>query len=157
MAESLTAVQQTGWIRIDLEIAIDAPRERVWKAMIEEIGAWWLPDFYATSSPETIVLEPQPGGRVFEKSKDGGGLLWYQIQSIAPNESLHMTGQLAPPFGGPATSLLHLALEDKGDGTTLKITDCLFGNVDESTRDNIKSGWNMLYGDGLRKHVESRS
>ena len=84
-----------------------------------------------------------------------GGLLWQQIQSIVPNESLHLTGQLAPPFGGPATSLLRLALEGDGDSTILKVTDCLFGNVDEATRGNIEVGWRRLYGDGLGKYVES--
>ena len=156
MADSLTAVQPTGWIRIDLTIDIEAPRERVWQAIVEETGAWWLPDFYATPNPETVLMEPVPGGRVFEKSTDGGGLLWYQIQSIVPNESLHMTGQLAPPFGGPATSLLHLRLESDQGKTVLTITDCLFGNVDESTGENIEAGWRMLYGDGLKKYVESK-
>ena len=125
------------------------------QAIVEELDAWWLSDFYATANPERTVVEAFPGGRVFERSADGGGLLWYQIQSIIPNESLHLTGQLAPPFGGPATSLLRLALEGDGDSTILKVADCLFGNVDETTGRNIEVSWPRLYGDGLGKYLES--
>jgi len=155
MAESMTAVHDAGWIRVELAIRIAAARERVFEAITQETDAWWLADFYATANPETIVFEAEPGGRVYETSADGGGLLWFHVQSIVPNESLHLTGQLAPPFGGPATTLLHLALRDDGDGTVLEVTDCLFGNVDETTRANLESGWRMLFGDGLAKHVES--
>jgi hypothetical protein len=55
--------------RLSLEIA--KPQAAVWKAFTREIQSWWPKDFYATESPQRIVFEVKPGGRLYEDSGKG--------------------------------------------------------------------------------------
>ena len=73
-----------------------------------------------------------------------------------PGESLHLVGHIAPQWGGPATTMLRVALEDDGQGTRLRIADALFGNVTGDGAASLEAGWRALFGDGLKAHVESR-
>ena len=61
--------------RLTLEIA--RPQAAVWKAFTDDIQSWWPKDFYATDSPQRMILEVKPGGRLYEDSGNGNGLVWY--------------------------------------------------------------------------------
>ncbi len=52
--------------RLSLEIA--KPHVAVWKAFTGDIHSWWPKDFYVTTSPQRIVFEVKPGGRLYEDS-----------------------------------------------------------------------------------------
>lgn len=142
-------------LTIQLEAAIQAPPTRVWTALTEETGRWWLPEFYATPRPEHMELEPRPGGRLFERGAEGAGVLWYVVIEIVPPQVLSLSGDLAPPYGGPARSLLRIELEEFRRGTLLKLTDSLFGVVDETAEQTIREGWTRLFGESLKQFVES--
>lgn len=155
MTTSPTAAHAASWFRIDLDIPIDATIERVWTTLLD-IGSWWLPDYYATPEPHTMLLEAEPGGRVFEKAEDGSGLLWFWVTSITPQKSMHLAGHLSPPFGGPATSQLYIALEKQDDGgTRLSVVNTMFGAVDDDSREQVESGWRALFTDGLKRRAEA--
>jgi len=139
---------------LELEIAIEAAPAQVWKAFTNEIDEWWLPDFRVTGSPRGVVFESQVGGRVYEDQGDGQGLLWFHVLSLAEPASMHLAGQICPPFGGPATTQLYVTLEESASGTLLKITNALVGNIDESTVETTREGWRMLFEQGLRQWVE---
>ncbi len=147
----------TSSARVELEVTIDAAVIDVWKAIIEDTGRWWHKDFFMTRGGHRVTLEPWAGGRVFEEGEDGAALLWYQVIAIDPPLSLNLVGHLAPPYGGPATTMLHLSLEATGTGTTvLRIADAAFGVVDDQWRSSVTAGWQTLFGDGLKTFVESR-
>jgi len=38
---------------------IDAPRERVWQALVDETNAWWLPDFHMVGEGSVVTLGSQ--------------------------------------------------------------------------------------------------
>ena len=63
-------VEPCGIARVELEIPIAAPPERVWRGMVEEIGAWWRPDFHVTAGGR-MTLEPRAGGRMYESGPGG--------------------------------------------------------------------------------------
>jgi uncharacterized protein YndB with AHSA1/START domain len=52
----------------------DAPRELVWKAWTEpeRLATWWGKRGW-TALPESIVLEPRPGGRFFVTTVNADG------------------------------------------------------------------------------------
>ena len=143
-------IGQTG-----LTLEIDAPRERVWRALTEEIGQWWLPDFYAGGeATKAVILEPRVGGRLYEDWGDGGGLLWYTVIALQPPRSIDLAGHLTPAFGGPAKTYLKLELEEAGGKTRLVVSDAVLGRTSEGAVEQMRSGWQMLFGDGLKAHVE---
>ena len=65
-----------------------------------------------------------------------------------------MSGFIAPPFGGPATSLLNVSFSAKGkSATVMEVTDSTFGCLDEST---TAEGWRLLFEDGFKSWIERR-
>jgi len=139
---------------VRLEIPIKANAEKVWHSLVTEIDLWWSKDFLVTN-PKAFVLEARVGGRVFEDGGDGSGGVWFTVHTLIPNTRLRLVGHLFPEYGGPATTLLTIDLEEKGNETLLKLEDSLFGVLSEGAEADIEGGWKMLFDDGLRKHVES--
>ena len=53
--------------QIELKIDIQASKQRVWQAIVEEIGLWWRKDFYVYENAK-LVLEAYPGS-IFNRSR----------------------------------------------------------------------------------------
>lgn len=141
-------------VTYEIEVPIDGSREQVWNALTRETNAWWLPDFHMVGEGSVVSFDARAGGVLVEETPDGGSLLWYTVHMAMPLESLHLVGHVAPEWGGPATSLLRLRLDERDAGTVLSVTDALFGHVGDATVSSLKEGWGQLFGDGLRRHVE---
>ena len=139
---------------IALKITIDADRDRVWQALVEEIGVWWRKEFHVYENSR-LILEARPGGRLYEDVGGGAGGLWFTVMNILPPTTLELCGHLAPQWGGPATSIVRLTLEEQAGKTVLHVTDALFGCLRENAEQQIGDGWQMLFGDGLKAHVET--
>ncbi len=152
-SQSTPTVSPANVLKYELEVRIDAPRAKVWQALTEETNAWWLPDFHMVGPDSVVTLDANAGGHLIERMEGGGSLLWYTVQMSVPETSLHFVGHLAAGYGGPATTLLELALSDDGEGTLLVIRDALYGNVSEKTAGSLESGWRQLFGDGLGGYV----
>jgi uncharacterized protein YndB with AHSA1/START domain len=137
--------------RLSLEIA--KPHPAVWKAFTEDIHSWWPKDFYVTESPQRIVFEVKPGGRLYEDSGKGNGLVWYHVIALDAPNSITMSGFIAPPFGGPATSLLRVAFSAQGkSATVMEVTDSTFGCLGDPG--STAEGWRMLFEDGFKAWIE---
>lgn len=146
-----------GCSQYEFEIAIEAPPERVWKALIEETNLWWLPDFHMAGENSVVEFDPNPGGRgLVETADDGGGLLWYSVQYYLPQQfQIYLVGHVSPDFGGPSTSNLKLALVENNGGCILRVTDAHHGNVGEKSMQSLADGWTQLFGNGLKNFVET--
>jgi uncharacterized protein YndB with AHSA1/START domain len=139
--------------RLSLEIA--KPHAAVWKAFTGDIHSWWPKDFYVTESPQRIVFEVKPGGRLYEDSGKGNGLVWYHVIALDAPNSITMSGFIAPPFGGPATSLLNVSFSARGkSATAMEVTDSTFGCLGDTSA--TAEGWRLLFKDGFKSWVEQR-
>jgi len=137
--------------RLSLEIA--RPQAVVWKAFTSDIHSWWPKDFYVTESPQRIVFEVKPGGRLYEDSGKGNGLVWYHVIALNAPNSITMSGFIAPPFGGQATSLLNVSFSAKGkSATAMEVTDSTFGCLEDTGA--TAEGWRLLFQDGFKSWVE---
>lgn len=148
-----------GCIEYELEIEIRAEREVVWRALLEETNAWWLPDFHMVHEASTVEFDVRPGGRGLIEYREGAGfLVWYVVQFFQPEQfKVYLTGNIAPDWGGPSTSNLCLSLEELDGGCVLKVSDAQHGRVNEANISSLQDGWNRLFGEGLRAFVESDS
>lgn len=145
-----------GIVQVELEIRIEAPPERVWRALVEETGRWWPRDFYAGPG-ESFVLEPRLGGRMYEDWGNGAGATWYTVTEIQPAKSLGLSGTMPAAFGGPALSLLRLVLRPEGPNgkaTVLELTDSEFRLATESARASLDEGWRLLFEQAFKRYVE---
>lgn len=139
----------------ELEVEISAEPTRVWNALIEEINAWWLPDFHMVGAGSVVRFEPRGGGGIIEETPDGGSLLWCTVHWIRPTErAVYLVGHVAPDWGGPACSHLKFAVEPLGKGSVVKITDAHFGHVSDENLASLEDGWGQLFRDGLKQFVE---
>ena len=125
-------------------IELPAAASRAWTALVKEVNAWWPGDFHAAGETSRMILEPKLGGRLYEDAGDGNGVLWYQVIALDAPRSITFSGAIAPPFGGPATTLLRLSLEEISAKTTaLEIHDSLFGHIEGC---DAQAGWRQVFG-----------
>lgn len=149
-------ISPAGVIQTEPELSIAASPDAVWKALIEDINQWWLPDFHVAGPDSTVILEPHVGGRFYEENADGSGVFGMSVVTIQPPERLIMTGTIAPPWGGPATSVFSVELAvAEGPKTVVRASDYIYGKVDTKLHKSLSDGWKYLFEAGLKKHVES--
>jgi len=136
------------------EIEIDAPRERVWRALTAEMVEWWPKSFYIGAAPRRFAIEERVGGRVYEDWGDGEGALWATVTAIRRGELLQWAGDLGPEYGGPARSLSTFTLEENEGRTRLLFRDTIFGRLEAQTIDNMEKGWDFLLRTCFKTWVE---
>ena len=137
--------------RLTLEIASN--HAKAWKSFSEEIDAWWPRDFRATGEPQRMVLELKLGGRLYEDAGDGNGLVWYQVIALDAPRSVLLAGFVAPPFGGPATSLLRVEFSAPAENATIMdIHDSTFGCLGDTA--STAHGWRLLFENGFKRWIE---
>ncbi len=53
-------------------VRVGAPRERAFEVFTAGIGRWWPKTHHiGAADPDTLVIEPRPGGRWYERGIDG--------------------------------------------------------------------------------------
>lgn len=138
-----------------LEVEIEAPVARVWKALTGQASSWWHPGFHARPGARAFVIEARVGGRAYEDCGDGEGLVWYTVTGVARNELLQLMGDLDSSYGGPARLHTTFRLRADGDRTVVRLEECAFGRVTEKTRVNLAKGWDVLLRGCLKVFAET--
>jgi uncharacterized protein YndB with AHSA1/START domain len=142
-------------ITVTLEVDLAASPSGVWRALTKDIVHWWPRDFYVGSGPVGFHLEARPGGRMYEDWGDDQGLVWATVTAVERERWLLLSGELSADFGGPARTQLDLRFEAQGDGTRLRLTDTVYGQVAETTAASLESGWRQLFAEGFKRYVET--
>jgi uncharacterized protein YndB with AHSA1/START domain len=139
----------------EFALEINASAARVWRAITDQVGSWWLPHFHMLGESSTVELEPHAGGRLLER-EGSRELLWYTVIAIDPERSIDLAGYCTAKYGGPATTLLSLAVSPLAtQRCRLQVSDSLFGRVSPEFVRSLHSGWQELFGSGLRLYVEA--
>lgn len=145
-----------GVCRILLEIPIDAPKARVWDALVNEANTWFAHEEGPGPDGKTFHVQARVGGMMYEDWGDGNGLLWGHVIFCNAPTALHVAGDCSPAWGGPNRGIMIWEL-DEADGTTVvRFEHAIHGNVSDQTRGSYEQGWKMQLVDGLKKHVESK-
>ncbi len=140
---------------IQLEVQIAATPETVWEALTHKAGEWWPAEFYigGEEGKRSYRLEAWPGGRVYEEWDDGGGLLWGQVCTAVPNQTLQVTGHSFPDWGGPSIMFATWKLSASGDGCTLHFSERALGETPEHYAAEKDKGWRFLM-DVMKAYIE---
>jgi len=142
-------------VALKMELEINASPSSVWKALTENISAWWPTEFYAggEEGKRSYLLEASPGGRMYEQWEGGGGVLWGTVYTCEPEKRLQVLGSRFPNWGGPTQWFGTWELQASGSGTTLSFSEHEMGNVSESGLAEKDHGWRFLW-NNLKAHVE---
>ena len=123
----------------------DAPREVVFSAWLdpEQVAAWWAPEGLEVP-PESLSLDPRPGGRFTYTMVDPAGGVEYPVifeyVEISEPELIVMTSPPAPEFGLPALET-RVTFEADGDGTRVTVVQA---SHPEETRADALAGWTSI-------------
>ena len=141
---------------LELVFTLNAPRDRVWKAIVDETARWWRADFFVGSRAKAMLFEAQVGGRFWEDWGNGEGVLWGTVVLVDAPRAFDLSCVITAAYGGPRHSMLHVELEEKNGVTTLRLTDSMHGRIEGNLLENLAAGWTMLFGESLTKYVEGK-
>ena len=151
--------EQTAVVReVLLEIAIDAPRERVWKALVEQTTDWWHKDFYTGPGARGFHIQPRLGGWMYEDWGNDNGLIWGTVTGVRAMEMLQVVGDSSSDWGGPNRGIMTWNLDSAPDGpdtTLVRFRHSIHGRVSETTRDSLDGGWRLLFEQCLKDFAET--
>lgn len=122
--------------------------ERAFAVFVEGIGDWWQKGKTLGEPHAAIVIEPQAGGRWFERDAKGTEIDWGKVIDWSPPHRLLLGWQLDAKFRYDPNFLteVELSFVPEGDGTrvTLEHRDLeRFGSDAPTVRENIGgcNGW----------------
>ena len=150
--------------RIERSIVIDAPRERVWRALsnAEEFGAW----FGADLKGQSFALGQRVRGRMGQCGHEGHENVWFDvvIERMEPPELLswHWHPYAIDPAvdyaAEPPTQVVFTLRAAPGQGTLLTVVESGFDRVPPHRRLEAfrmhGQGWDMQLGN-VARHVEA--
>lgn len=139
---------------VEHEVSVAATPERVWRALVEEIGQWWRAGFYALPDARGMRIEPRIGGAMYEHADDGSAVVWGTVIGLQPGRLIDFAGNLTAAFGGPAHVLLRFEVAAGGGATVVKVTESRVGNVAGDAAASTKKAWALLLEGGLKPFAE---
>lgn len=136
-------------VKIEMEMRINAPRERVFAALTTEYDNWW-PHRYKADS--TCFVEPRVGGAVGEAFKNGGGAHHGRIVYYDPPHKIAWSGMGSMSRGsvGYTTD----TLEEDGQGTIYQRVMTLWGAVPPEVEQMFREGSRQLMEQALVGYIE---
>ena len=118
---------------IRLSFEVSCPPERAFETWTARIDTWWPRDHTVTADDDlAVVLEPRPGGRIYERTGAGDEHEWGEVTIWEPPTR----------FG----YLWHLR-RDRADATDVEVRFVDAGGG-STTVEIVHSGWERLGADG---------
>lgn len=137
-------------IKIEMEMRIAAPREKVFRAFTDDYDSWW-PHRYKPDSKCSV--DARPGGYIYEHFPNGGGAITGTIVYIDFPHKLVGSGPSSLARGASSYSVQTLE-EDGEGGTIFKRSMELWGSVSEEMERMFTEGSRHLMEVALRGYLE---
>jgi len=136
-------------VRIESEMRINAPREKVFAALTSEYDNWW-PHRYKPDS--TCYAEGKVGGFIGESFRNGGGAITGVIVYYDPPYKL-MASSPGALNRGTASYAID-TLEEDGDVCIYKREMQIWGTVAEELEQMFRDGTRALMEGALKDYLE---
>jgi uncharacterized protein YndB with AHSA1/START domain len=142
--------QTTEAVRRSVRVA-RAPEE-AFRLFTDGIASWWPLESHSLGKdgvpPETVVLEAEVGGRMYERMADGAETHWATVLAWEPPHRVVISWELRP--GRPATEV-EVRFTPDGDGTLVELEHRgweRLGEQAEQLRSGYASdsGWSAVLG-----------
>ena len=133
-------------------VHVGVPPQRAFTLFTGHMGRWWHEGHHIAPKPfAEILIEPQVGGRWYERDADGGETQWGKVLAWDPPHRLLLAWQLRADFSYDPDFLteLELMFEPAEGGTQVTLTHRdlhKFGEAAERLGPAMNEGWGMLLG-----------
>lgn len=134
---------------------VPATPERAFQVFTEEIATWWPLETHSVegmaegdSTPETIVFDTGPNGRLYERMSTGEEAHWANVTTWEPPHRLVLAWQVNPDT--PAPTEIEVRFTPEGDGTRVDFEHRGFevlGKEAEEAHTSYSSGWVTVFQD----------
>src|SRR6266542_2312122 len=115
---------------VERRVTLRCGRAQAFAAFVTGVGRWWPAGFSASVERlADVVIETRPGGRVFERDRDGGEFDWGTVRAYEPERRVVLAWTLA--VGGDGATEVELAFADAGDGGAALVYDRSGGGDDD--------------------------
>jgi hypothetical protein len=132
---------------IQFEFEVPCPLEHAFEVWTARIDAWWPTDHTVSAEPDlTVVLEPRPGGRIFERRSNGVEHDWGEVTIWEPPTRLGYTWHLNRDRSDATDVEIRFTARDAAS-TTVAIEHRgweRLGTDGENWRDRNRGGWATL-------------
>nr|WSZ94786.1 SRPBCC family protein [Streptomyces sp. NBC_00857] len=143
--------------RIEREITIAAPVERVWAVLTEpeHVGRW-----FGQGPPTPVDL--RPGGIMY---LDHGAYGQFRTTIVTVDPPRHFSYRWASAYPGEVatkgnSTLVEFTLTPEGEGTRLRVVETGFADIvipedkqDNASKESHTKGWTAMVGN-IREYVE---
>lgn len=132
------------------EATIDADRESVWQAAIEDVGKWWSSDHTVSGDASALSITSVPQGCFCERFGAGAGVVHLTVTMVSPGIVIRLTGGLGPLGLMGVNGNMTWEFEDVEGGTKVKFTYAVGGYRPEGL-DVIAGPVDFVIGDALHR------
>jgi uncharacterized protein YndB with AHSA1/START domain len=136
-------------VKIEAEVRLAAPPEKVFAALTTEIDAWWPFRFRPNAR---VVFEPRVGGRMYEDWGDGQGALYGTCVHYEPPHKCGAYGDGAMNNG--FNSMNWDVVVPDGGGCIYRKSNTMWGAVPEEVERMFREGSRAILEQHLRAYVE---
>ncbi len=146
-----------GGFTIANEVTVDASRDAVWQAAIEEIGEWWSSDHTISGDASRLSITPVPQGCFCESFGAGAGVVHLVVTMVNPGVIIRLTGGLGPLGLMGVNGNMIWEFESVDDGTSVKFTYAVGGYRPDGL-DTIAGPVDSVIGEALARlkaHIET--
>ena len=125
---------------LELRFDVGCPVEHAFATWARRISLWWPPSHSVSGDPLDVVIEPRPGGRIFERTRAGEEHDWGEVLAWEPPHRL--------------AYLWHLR-QDRADATEVEIRFAAAGGG--TSVHIVHRGWERLGARGPRLRERNRA
>lgn len=99
------------------QIVVGAPQATSFEVFTSGMGGWWNRDYSIGGEPiESVVVEPNAGGRWFERGEDGAECDWGRVLVWEPPHRLVLTWQITADWTYEADVMTEIEVRFTPDG-----------------------------------------
>jgi uncharacterized protein YndB with AHSA1/START domain len=135
-------------------VVFEVPVDSLWSAATGDISPWW--DHKFSEHPVRFEIEPKAGGGFWEIfDAAGNGVRHATVIYCDPGKLLRFEGPLGLT-GRAAQGVWTWEFEKVAEGTKLKFTGNVQGQIDEQFVQVVSQVWNHFLVERLKEYVEGR-
>ena len=128
-------------------VTVRAPPARAFAVFADDFARWWpLAQFHTGPDPVSCTIEPQVGGRIFERAADGRETVWGTVLAYEP--PYHLAFSWIVGLSTEQEQLVEISFmaEDRGTRVELKHSGWeKLGDAAASLRERYDSGWATVF------------